>query len=214
MKTLFVGNGLLVSVALVCLLTGCLSRPALQRQNFALQTPAVASPATRPVGGVLVLRSCEISPLFAGRALVYRTGVNSYENDPYAGFLVAPDRVVALPFCAFLANSGLFTSVLEPDGLAMADQFLQIYVGDLCGDFQTPGQPAAVLSLRIVLFDAEGGKPGKVVFQKAYSRRQPISQNTAAAVVAGWNQALGEILNEIASDLKALPKPSGSGQGL
>ena len=200
-----------VSAALGCLLTGCLTRPALERQNFALQTPAVASPATSPVGGVLVLRSCEISPLFAGRALVYRTGVNTYENDPYAGFLVAPNRVVALPIRAFLANSGLFTSVLEPDGLAMADQFLQINVDDLCGDFQTPGQPAAVLSLRIVLFDAKGGKPGKIVFQKAYSRRLPISHNTAAALVAGWNQALGEILNEVASDLKTLPKQAGNG---
>jgi cholesterol transport system auxiliary component len=214
MKNPSAGKWVLFPAVLGCLLTGCLSRPALERQNFALQTPAVASPAASPVGGVLVLRSCEVSPFFANRALVYHTGVNTYENDPYAGFLVAPNRVVAVPVCAYLADSGLFTSVLPADDLGMADQFLQIYVDDLCGDFQNPAQPAAVLSLRMTLIGLEKGRPEKVLLQKAYSRHLPIRQNTAAALVAGWNQALGEILEAVASDLKAMPKPAGNGPAL
>ena len=186
------------SLVLSLCLTGCLSRPALVHQTFALQTPAITNtaPAT---GRVLVLRPVEVSPLFAGQALVYRTGPNAYETDPYAGFLVPPSRALAIPVRAYLANSGAFADVVEPGSLLTAGQQLQVYVTELYGDFRQPAQPAAVLSLRMVLATAEGN----VILQKVYSRSMPLQKNTATAVVAGYDQALAGIMADFSADWAA-----------
>ena len=201
MKRIFVGHCLPTVLALTLLLTGCLSRPGTERQNFALQTPALTNTAAAGTG-VLAIRSCEVSPLFANRALVYRTGPNTYETDPYAGFLIPSGQALSIPVRAYLANSGLFGSVSEPDSSVLADRFLQVYVTELYGDFQKSGEPAAVLSLRVTLFESEQGRAGKHLFQKNYTQRVTLSKNTAAAVVAGWDQALGQIMGEVVNDLR------------
>ena len=201
MKKAFVRN-VILALAPLGLAAGCLSRPALVRQDFVLQTPPVARPA-KPVGGVLALTSCEVSPPFASQALVYRIGPNAFETDAYAGFLVTPDKTFAFAIRTWLARSGLFSSVLEPDISAPSDQSLQVYVNELYGDLRAPGQPQAILSLSLVLFDA---KKENVLFRKEYSRHLRVDQNSAVAIVAGWNQALGEILNEAASDLTSAHK--------
>ena len=208
MKNAFVRNVILALalLALGLVAAGCLSRPALVRQDFVLQTPPVARPAASPVGGVLTLTSCEVSPPFAGQPLVYRIGPNAFETDPYAGFLVTPDKTLAISIRTWLARSGLFSNVVAPGSSQPADQSLEVYVNELYGDVQAPGQPQAVLSLSLVLFDAKKENGTQVLFQKEYSRHLPVAQNSAAAIVAGWNQALGEIMSEAASDLTSAHK--------
>lgn len=203
MKKAFVRNVnlALAPLALGLLAAGCLSRPALVRQSFLLPTPSAAAPATRPVGGVLALSSCEVSPPFASQALVYRIGPNAFETDPYAEFLVVPDKALAVAIRTLLARSGLFSNVAEPGSSAPADQVLEVYVDELYGDLRVPGQPQAVLSLSLVLFDAKKENGTRVIFHKEYSRHLLVGQNTAVAIVAGWDQALGEIMSEAASDL-------------
>ena len=203
MKKAFVRsvNLALAPLALGLLAAGCLSRPALVRQSFLLPTPSAAAPATRPVGGVLALSSCEVSPPFASQALVYRIGPNAFETDPYAEFLVVPDKALAVAIRASLARSGLFSNVAEPSSSAPADQVLEVYVDELYGDLRVPGQPQAVLSLSLVLFDAKKENGTQVIFHKEYSRHLPVGQNTAAAIVAGWDKALENIMDDFARDL-------------
>ena len=193
---------LLLSLALCFVLTGCLSRPAMVRQNFALQTPAATNTAAAKSERVLAVRSCEVSPLFAGRSFVYRTGPDTYEVDHYAGFLVPPDRAIVLPVRARLRNAGAFKDVVEPGSQLRANTFLEIHVGEFYGDFRKPGDFAAVLTLRLIFYDAATSSAGKIFLQKDYSRRVPVKENLAAAVVAGWNQGLAEIMAEVASDLE------------
>ncbi len=205
MKKAFARN-FIVPVAAVMLAAGCLSRPALVRQDFVLQTLPVARPAANPVGGVLSLSSCDVSPPFASQALVYRIGPSAFETDPYAGFLVSPDKTLALAIRTWLSRSGLFTNVLDPGSTVPADQLLEVYANELYGDLRVPGHPQAVLSLSFALLNAKKGAGAPALFQKEYSRRLPVDQNTADAIVAGWNQALGQILDEVTSDLQRLKK--------
>jgi ABC-type uncharacterized transport system auxiliary subunit len=184
-------------------LAGCLSKPALRRQTFALQNPSVTT-APAKGSGVLVIRTCVVSPTFTGRSLVYRTGQDSYELDPYAGFLVQPGQALAVPLRGYLRNSGVFADVVETDGPIAPDRLLDIYVSELYGDFRSSARPAAVLSLGMRFFLIENDKPAKVLLQKDYSRSIPLKQNTAAAVVAGWDEALAEIMAAVAADLKAI----------
>jgi cholesterol transport system auxiliary component len=208
MKKTFVRTFILAPVifAIGLLAAGCVSRPALVRQDFVLQIPPVARRAASPVGGVLALTSCDVSPPFASQALVYRIGPNAFETDPYAGFLVTPDKTLAIAIRTWLSRSGLFTNVVEPGSTAPAEHFLEVYVNELYGDLRVPGHPQAVLSLSFVLLDAKKGAGAPALFQKEYSRRLPVDQNTADAIVAGWNQALGQILDEVVSDLQRLKK--------
>ena len=183
--------------------SGCLSRPALVRQTFALESPAPDRATTNRGDGVLALRSCAVSPLFESRAFVYRTGAEAYEQDPYAGFMVSPNNALAIPVRGYLRNSGVFRDVVEPGSLVQPDRLLEVQVSELYGDFRSPGKPAAVLSLQFVFFRSGSGTSPAVFLDKDYSRRIPLAENTAARVVAGWNQALAEIMTEVAADLAA-----------
>jgi ABC-type uncharacterized transport system auxiliary subunit len=206
MKKTSIAN-LLFCTALGLFLAGCLSKPALVGRSFAFQTPAITKSAAGNGASTLVVPPVETSPLFAKQALVYRIGPNEYETDPYAGFLVPPDQSLTIPIRACLANSGLFSTVVGPDSLIKPDKVLQIYVTELYGDFRDAKHPAAVLAMRVVFANLGGD----VILQKEYSRHLTIPKNTAAAVVAGWNQALGEIMVELVSDLNSAPKSVGKG---
>ncbi len=200
MKTSLPLRLLPLPLALGFVVTGCLSRPALTRQNYVLQTPPVSHAAAN-TSGVLAISHCQVTPMFSGQSLVYRTGPDSYEIDPYAGFLIPPDRAVAIPVRGYLRNSGPFKDVVEPGSDLKPDTLLEIYVTDLYGDFRKTAQPAAVLTVRLILFDSADANAGKPLFQKEYSRRVPLTQNTAASVVTGWNQALAGIMVDAANDM-------------
>jgi len=189
-------------LALPGLLTGCLSRPALVHQSFALQAPSLSKPADAASQGVLALRTVQVSPLFDDRAFVYRLGPDLYQADPYAGFRADPGRALGIAIRSALRSSGVFQDVTDPGSEVPADLALEVYANELYGDFRGAGQLAAVLSLRFVLFN-EGGTGQKVLLQREYSQRVPLKEQTAAALVAGWNQALNQILSAAARDLAA-----------
>lgn len=187
---------------------GCLSRPAVVRQTFAFESPAprpTAAGGSEKGTGVVAIRSFEISPLFASQAFVYRLGAEAYEFDPYAGFIVPPNRALEIPVRAYLRNSGVFHDIAEPRSLLRPDSHLEVTVSELYGDLRTPAKPVAVLSMRFVLFPA----PPAPVWEKHYSRRIDCSENTAASIVAGWNKALAEIMTEVAADLSRAIPPGG-----
>ncbi len=62
--------------------------------------------------------------------------------------------------------------------------------------------PLAILTIRFVFFDATNGIPGKVIFQRVYARSIPLGEPTAAALMAGWNEALTGIVAEVSSDIR------------
>jgi ABC-type uncharacterized transport system auxiliary subunit len=188
-------------------LTGCISRPALNKQTFTFNAPAIS--ATNVVAGdrVLGIRSLQIAAPFEGRSLVYRTGEFSYVRDPYAEFLGPPAEELLVPMRGWLRNSGNFSAVTEVGSALKPDLLVEISVSQLFGDFREPEHPTAVVTMRFVFFNAPNGVPGKIILQQEYSRRIPLSAPTAAALMEGWNQALAEIVAEVSSDFRAgLPK--------
>ena len=175
---------------------GCSSGPHWKRQGFAFSMPA-DPPATNASETITSLSRVSISPIFQSRSFTYRMAENSYEQDPYAGFLVPPERALAEPIRAWMRTSGAYGRVVEPGSGITPNIIVEVSVTELYGDFREAKQPKAVLALRVVFANVGGG----VILQKEYSRHLTIQKNTAAAVVAGWNQALGEIMGELASDL-------------
>ena len=201
----------LLWLPLLCLFSGCLSRPALHTRTFAFDLPAGSAPtgAARSQR-VVTIRSLRVAAPFDDRSLVYRVGDFSYDADPYAEFLVSPSESLRSPIRSWMRQSDFFGTVVEPGSALKPNTMAEITVLELYGDFRRPPEAAAVLTLRFVLLDSPDGVPGKLAFEAEYSRRVPLKAGNANALMAGWNKALEQILAQLGSDLRRLDSAPGS----
>ena len=185
-----------------CALSGCLSRPALNRQTFAFTAPEM-TPTNVATARVLGIRNLEIAAPFEGRPLVYRTGDNAYERDPYAEFLDTPAESLLVTIREWLRDNGSFAFVVGPRSSLKPDTFVEISVTRLYGDFRKPQQAAAVLSMRFLFFDAPNAIPGRVLLEREYARSIALKSATPPALMEGWKQALTQILTQVTYDLRS-----------
>jgi hypothetical protein len=190
--------------ATVCLLTGCLAHPPLDKQQFLFEPAATTAPKAASGSRVLGLRGVEVAEPFQGRALVYRTGEFSYDRDPYASFMVSPADELVEPVCDWMRGSGLFSAVEENGSPLKANTLVQIHVTQLYGDFRPRESAMAVLTMRFEFFDAPNGVAGKAILQKEYASKIPLKERTATALMDGWNLALAQILQSTTEDLERL----------
>jgi ABC-type uncharacterized transport system auxiliary subunit len=186
--------------ASVCLLTGCLARPHLDKDSFIFAPPPPSAAKTALGSRVLGIRTLEVAEPFDGRAFVYRTGESSYDRDPYAEFMVSPTEGLISPIGGWWRQAGGFGAVVEAGSALKPDTLVEIHVGQLYGDFRSSEHPTAVLAMRFVFFDSPKGIAGKVILQQEYSRAIPLKARTAAALIEGWNQALAQILDSAMLD--------------
>jgi ABC-type uncharacterized transport system auxiliary subunit len=194
-----------LGVALLLALSGCLSRSSPRVQEFVLSPPASPDPPPAASTNVLSLLGVRVSPLFEGQRLVYRTGDNSYERDPYAVFLIPPQRMLEECLRASLRNCGAFSQVTDPGSALPASHKAEISVSELYGDFRDLNQPAAVLKLRFRLFRARTGRPDELLWEHEFTARVPFAKRVPAALVAAWNDGLRQILAQIKAHLERLP---------
>ena len=150
------------------------------------------------------IRSLRVAATFDDRSLVYRTGDFSYVEDPYAEFLVSPSESLRPPIRSWMLQSDLFQAVVEPGSALKPNTMAEITVLELYGDFRRGTKPEAVLTLRFVLLDSPDGIPGTLAFQGEYSRRVLLKARKADALMAGWNEALNQMLAELGSELRRL----------
>jgi cholesterol transport system auxiliary component len=191
-----------VFLALAFTFCGCLSKRPLNEQTFAFSTPVLPVTNAAASDRVLGIKSLQIAPPFDGRLLVYRTGEFSYERDPYAGFLGSPAKGLIGPVCGMLRGAGCFSAVVEAGSAVKPDTLVEINISQFYGDIRNPGSPCAVLAMQVMFLDATNGLPGRILLQRNYLRRMPISSTAPAALMEGWNQALAGIFAEVASDFR------------
>jgi hypothetical protein len=192
---------------------GCLSRPALVKESFAFALPSVVSNTpTAATDRVLAIRRIGVEPPFDDPSLIYRTGEFSYERDHYAGFLVSPAEGFVAPIRDYFRGNPLFRAVSESGSALKANTVVEISVYQFYGDFRKSSQPAAVLGMRFVFFDAVNGLPGNLLVAKNYLQRIPISSRTPAALMEGWNEALNHVLSSTVSDFAMASHPSAPGE--
>jgi uncharacterized lipoprotein YmbA len=189
-------------LACLFLLTGCLSRPALKIETFSFGLPAVVGANATAAAPVLGIKTITIAAPFGGRSLVYRTGEFAYEHDPYAEFLDFPERELLAPMRAGLSSRGDFSLVTTPGSALEPNVMVEINVSQLFGDFRERNHPRAVLRAQFMFYQATNGIAAGAVFQKEYSEDIPLKETTAAALVAGWNQALEEMIRKVLTDYR------------
>jgi cholesterol transport system auxiliary component len=202
-----VARGAFLAAALLA--SACASKLARTPETFTIDPPAPRPVPAAGANRIVSLRDIEVSPTYAGSELVYRVSEHGIERDPYASLAAPPAQLMTSAIRGYLRDSVYIRDVVAPGEGLVVDADIEPGLTELAGDFSNPAAPVAVLSLRFrVLVRPAGAAPEREILLKAYTRRVPLPQRTAAAVVAAWNQALGEIMAEFLADLKpALPAP-------
>jgi cholesterol transport system auxiliary component len=193
---------ILLAAAIVC---GCASGSGWQRRAFAFTSPGdppSASAQTNIVAltNMVALTRVSISPLFQSRSFTYRTAENSYEQDPYAGFLIPPERALAESIRASMRSSGVFGRVVEPGTGLTPTSIVEVSVNELYGDFRKSSKPVATMEIHFICYEVTDGAPGRIVLDKICASETPLAAKTPAALMAAWDADLRRIMVEINSE--------------
>lgn len=193
------------ALAMGLLTCACASKLARNPQTFTIDAPAPGLVPAAAATRVLSLRRVESAPTYAGSELVYRLAEHGIERDPYASLAAPPSEEFTAAIRGYLRGASFVRDVVAPSEGVPVAAAIEPALSELCGDFSNPAEPAAVLTLHFrVLSPASGARLAREILLKTYTRRVPLSQRTASAVVAAWNGALREIMGEFLTDLQGV----------
>lgn len=177
------------------------SAPA--RRYFMLEADRTGQRRSSGYEAVLEVEGFETSPTFQGSELIYRTGSVAYESDYYRAFLTDVSSQISYETRVWLAESGLFKSVINTSGVVKATHMLEGNVISLYGDFRDEAAPAAVMELQFFFLDVSG-KDVEIELDRVYRDRVLLDENTPRGLIMGYNKALERILGKLESDLAKL----------
>lgn len=195
---------LLVGVVLGC--SGLLQRPTPDKVRYVLDpgVPPAAADAAR--SGVLRVDRVRVSPLFEQKSFVIRTGEDRWTSDFYHEFFAPPGALVRQALVRWIEAASLFSAVVR-DPVLRPDWLLAVEVESLYADRHAEDAPQAVLALRARLVDTRGGED-RLVWARRYEEREPVSADSAEALVSAWNRGLARIFGAMTGDLRAAVAPS------
>jgi hypothetical protein len=150
------------------------------------------------------LSRVSISPTFQSRSFTYRTGDNSYVQDPYAGFLIPPERALAESIRASMRASGVFGRVVEPGSGIQPTLVVEVSVDELYGDFRQALRPVGTMGIHLMCYEVQAGEPRRIIFDKYCLQETPLARKTPAALMAAWDIDLREIMIQFNSEYRKL----------
>ena len=166
---------------------------------FAFSLPA-DPPTTNAQTNIVALSRVSISPLFQNRSFTYRKAENTYELDPYAGFLVPPGRALADAIRAWMRAGGGFGRVVEPGSGLRPTLVAEVSVNELYGDLRQASRPVGTMQIHFICYEVKDGDPGRIVLDRVCAHETPLARKTPNALMAAWDADLREIMGEINSE--------------
>jgi uncharacterized lipoprotein YmbA len=190
--------GLVALLAGAVAMAGCGTNPVWKRQTFAFKTPEM--PLAYFQTNLVALSRVTISPLFQSQSFTYRTAESTYEQDPYAGFLAPPDRLLAEAIRASLRSAGTFGKMVEPGSDLTPSLVVEVSINELDGDFRNPAKPEGAMAIHFTIYKENVDGPGSVLTDKMCAYQTPLADRSPAALMAAWNADLRQIMEQINSE--------------
>jgi ABC-type uncharacterized transport system auxiliary subunit len=179
--------------------------PAPTTANGANHSNAPAEAASTEPGDAALLQvnKAYVAAPYHEKSLVYRIAKDQYSTDYYHEFLVSPAQMVTQLTVDWLQKSRAWPRVHHSGQAAGASRVLDLNVLELYGDYQEAKSPAAVVRLRVTLWSVnpEDGAQ-RSLYEKDYAARVDVADREASTLVAGFNEALAQVLGEMAADLR------------
>lgn len=195
-------SALLMLAALIlsiALLSGCsLSRPNADQTSWLVTPERTGTPQKTPVAMQLKMGSFTANPPFDGKSLVYRLSDQRFEKDYYNVYLVYPRDMVQNATRDWLVKSNAFEQVIEQSTVFFPKYQLQGVIDEFYGDYRT--QPEAVVTIQF--YASSSFSANNYLFSSPrISKRVPLRDKSAQALIDGQQQALAEVLTELESRL-------------
>jgi cholesterol transport system auxiliary component len=193
---------LLIAASATLVLAACaVGKPIPQATTFGIEPPPpTLALARRPE--TLRMGRVRVAPAFAGKSMVLRVDAVRYEADYYNAFLAEPADLLGTAMADWLDRAGPFRSVTQPGTKTPAAYALEATVTQLYGDFRPGLTPTAVMTVQFTLVDLRGVAL-KVALERTIGRRIALRDATPEELARGYGVALGQILEELAPELKA-----------
>lgn len=185
---------------------GCvrLQKAYPEKRKYAIEARRSGEPQSRLDNPILAVRVFNPPPVNKGSDFIYRIGPNEFVGDFYNGFIIEPGTLLSYETAFWLAASGIFNEIVPLSSRLKPDYVLEGYITALHGEMVDRAHPSAVMSIEFLLIDETKGA-SQLRFHKHYLQRIPIENADPAAVIEGWNKALGNILGNLENDLRLLP---------
>jgi cholesterol transport system auxiliary component len=195
--------GFCVALMVVAALSGCRQATSYNKTQYILDPNRAAEPVMASKDGVLEVRRFTIDSAFSGKNLLYRTGELEYEADFYHEFLVSPAAMIREATRNWLAQSNLFTRVVDAGGYAEPTYALEANITVFYSDTRDKDAPKAVIELRAFLLKVEGMRDPGILHGKTYTATQESETPAPEGLIAAFNACLQTILGDLEKDLAA-----------
>ena len=149
---------------------------------------------------VLKIHKLRVSPLFAGRAMVYRVANLQYESDFYAEWFIVPATLVTQQVYNWLSRSEGFQLVVFGTNHVEPTHLLEGTVTEFYGDFRDA--PRAVFGLELQLIDAL--HEHVPLLRRTYHQDVSLSDRSSDALARGLSEALPGVLVDVTKDIEAI----------
>jgi len=188
------------------------TRPADQITDWLVSVKRSGDPR-KPISPVwLKVGTVSVTAPFDGKSLVYRLSEGRYEKDFYNAFIALPNEMFANATRTWLNDAGVFRLTVDQSNGFFPYYTLQAHVEEFYGDYRA--KPEAVVSIQYFLTAASTSKAASpIIFTSRYSQRIALVDNSRAALIQGYQQALTAILQQLEADFYQknlqLPAPLG-----
>lgn len=194
---------------------GCgLRKAALPSRTFMLKGPvasALPDAAENPApAGVLLVRPFKVATAFDSRSFVVRRSESEYATDAYHAFLVSPGAMLTDLVAEWVRGLKIFAAVTTGGSQLAPSHALEGDITELYADYREAGAPKAVLAGQFRLLHPLMGGASPMVWQHPGGGEVAMAKAGADALVAGWEQGLGDWCRGLERMLRQ--RPSGPGR--